>query len=139
MILGIDPDIDKCGCAFVEESKLTLKLMTPVELLALLHTHNVSDWTIRVEAGWLNNGNWHLKNAKTIKAAAEIGNRTGQNHAIAKLIASVASAYCKNVQLIRPNSKKLTSDQFFKLTGIEVKNKELIDAGRIVLEFIKTT
>jgi hypothetical protein len=139
MILGIDPDVERCGCAFVEGGKLTLKLMTPVELLALLHTHNVSNWTIRVEAGWLNKGNWHLKDAKTIQAAAEIGNRAGQNHAIAKLIASVASAYCENVQLIRPSSKKLTPDQFFKLTGVYVKNKELIDAGRMVLAFIKTT
>lgn len=133
--LAIDPDIKECGIA-IWDGNIMLENLSPSKIIALFYTQGWKTWQIRIEAGWLNKSNWHTKEGQSDNVAAEIGRRTGENHATGKLIAECAKMVCKDVVLVRPTGKKLTPKQFKELAGIECKNQDQIDAGRLLLDVI---
>ena len=133
--IGIDPDLKNPGFALLDGA-LTVKELEITELIEILSNTDLTEYKIRIEAGWLNLGNWHIKKAKTMAEAAEIGRRTGENHAAGKIIAMVCKGYCENVELVRPTTKKLTREQFKQVTGLNVPSQDARDAGRLLFEYL---
>jgi len=131
--IGIDPDLKRPGFA-VWDGALTVKEIEITELIEILGNTDLTDYKIRIEAGWLNFGNWHIQKAKTKEEAAEIGRRTGENHAAGKILAMLCGAYCNDVELVRPTTKKLTKAQFKSLTGLDIASQDARDAGRLILD-----
>lgn len=154
MIIGIDPDIKTSGVAVLRCINKTLKLHSinfPTLAQELMSGANKRHNVLYViEAGHLNKSNWHIKQAKSKEIAAEIGNRTGQNHAVAKLIYEIGEF--NNIDIIetRPLAKvwgsnsKISHKEFVdkcKKDGFEFHknqtNQEERDAGLIALAFYK--
>lgn len=146
--IGIDPDVDGSGVAFLEVDRapgqrpvisLTLQNVTFADLIA-----RFKEWAddtitpkIVVEAGYLNGTNWHIPNKCGTRAAAEIGRRTGRNHQIAIDMIDVARSFGLDVIEQRPFAKcwkgkdrKITHEEFAKITGYQKRNnQETRDAG----------
>lgn len=131
-IIGIDPDCDKSGVAFLETSskKLELSNLTfPLLLDYIKHVkeqHDESGQTVVfvVEAGYLNKSNWHVKGNNT-RVATMIGSHTGRNHEVARKIIEMIKHYGLEVIEARPLKKcwkgsngKITHDELAYFTGI---------------------
>jgi len=101
-IVGIDPDCDKSGVAFLETKtkKLEVSNLSFPQLLDYMRCmkdlQNRTDKSIIfvVEAGYLNKSNWHLKSKDNRHVAAHKGNSTGRNHETARKIIEMAKHYC---------------------------------------------
>ena len=81
MIIGIDPDVDKSGFAFLQGNKLQLKNLTFLEIFEILefHKEKTNKPKVYIEMGSLNKSNWHTKSNKSEKYNAKIGSDTGRN------------------------------------------------------------
>lgn len=134
MIVGIDPDIDKSGIAYVIEGKPHIEMNTLkfVELMKFIRLHRQSIKCVYVEAGWINKkSSWH--GAQNIAVAARIGKNVGENHAVGKLLIQCIEAEGLKVVAVKPSSTKLDAEQFAKLTGIKTRtNAESRDAAMLV-------
>lgn len=104
LYVGIDPDVTKSGYAVVDKAtkRVTLattdtffgileRLYTLRDLCALIGTRVI----VVIEAGWLNTGNWHLKNRDSKTVAAAKGRSQGENHQVGKLLVE----FCKRQQI----------------------------------------
>ena len=88
VVIGIDPDVDKSGVAFLECStrKLEITSLTFPDLLDYLQwvkqqtENNHQSVRVIIEAGWLNQSNWHLTARDTRAAAAAKGNHVNLLH-----------------------------------------------------------
>lgn len=158
LIVGIDPDVDGSGVAFLDMSiggEMSVMNLTLSELMNLFKDIRKRidecpadgpakrDYMVVVEAGYLNATNWHTaatyKARNAVKAAAETGRRTGRNHQIAKDIVDIARNFFRlNVVERRPlvktwsgKDRKITHDEFVNLTGCTQKrtNQDQRDAG----------
>lgn len=154
-IIGIDPDINKSGISVLKCNEKRIALSTfsfPDLSLKMLYQLSKEKTLICVEAGFLNKSNWHIKKAKSKEIAAEIGRRTGENHAAAKLIIEFAQKFGFDVESVRPLAKvwgsnrksKISHKEFVdkcKRDGFEFNknqtNQEERDAGLIALAFYK--
>ncbi|HEY4714284.1 MAG TPA: hypothetical protein VIH30_08625 [Aquirhabdus sp.] len=110
---------------------LTLCNLTFPELMSYLEFDKANIKKVVVEAGWLNKkSNFHGRTGQTKAVGERIAKNVGENHAAGKLIAEMAESMGLVVQLVRPTSKKLNSEQFKQLTGIVGRtNQEQRDAG----------
>ena len=98
LVIGVDPDIEKSGMAVLDLAARTLEVGTyPFpELLERIRKMEretpVGDrFTVLVEAGWMNKGNWHVTESRNGKFspsayAAAVGASQGENGAVGKLI-----------------------------------------------------
>ncbi len=132
--IGIDPDIDRSGWAWYNSE--TDKLFTSTrDINEIIETDMARiGLEFRVEAGWLNNGVFHLKAGMTPKVAAEVGRRVGQNHATGQMITKILTGKKYLVKLVRPRNAKIKPSTFKKLTGIDTKNQEEIDAAMLLFD-----
>lgn len=156
IIVGIDPDINRSGVSVLccNDKKIELSTLDFYDLsLTMLINQSLKEkMLICVEAGFLNKSNWHIKSAKSKEIASEIGRRTGENHAIAKLIIEFAQKLGYDVEEVRPLAKvwgnnrksKISHKEFAdkcKKDGFEFHkdqtNQEERDAGLISLAFFK--
>lgn len=155
IIIGIDPDINKSGVSVLicNKKKIELSTWSFSDLsLTMFRPFSKGKTLICVEAGFLNKSNWHIKNAKSKEIAAEIGRRTGENHAVAKLIIEFAQKLGYDVEEVRPLAKVWGKDRKSKIShkefvdkckrdGFEFSknqtNQEERDAGLISLAFFK--
>lgn len=137
IFIGIDPDVDKSGVAYRLGNTVSLQNLVFFDLqdyLIKLKT-NFEDIHIEVhvECGFLNKSNWHSVKGGTSAVNAQIGQRTGANHQVAKLIVQM----CEKLELphkqIKPTRSKIDATFFEKITGIKAKtNQEQRDAYMLI-------
>ncbi|MBC7749201.1 MAG: hypothetical protein H7Z76_11620 [Methylotenera sp.] len=135
ILIGIDPDTEKSGFAKIEGSQLKLDNLTFFELLEELKFYKEREIKpiIYIECGFLNKSNWHVKEGFNSKTTAQIGQRTGANHEVAKKIIEM----CIYLQLpyvqVKPTASKITNDFFKSLTGYKGKtNQEQRDSFMLI-------
>lgn len=135
MLIGIDPDVDKSGVAFINGSTLTLENLTFFELFEMLKYYKEREEKpiVYVECGFLNKSNWHRKAGKSAALNAKIGERTGANFETAKKICEMCEYLNLPYHKIKPTQSKVTSDYFKKLTGAKFRtNQEQRDAYMLI-------
>ena len=140
ILIGIDPDTDKSGFAFVYNQKVTLKNLKFFELLKMLHgISKTPDYTdckivVYVECGFLNGGNRHFKAAATTAFNGKISERVGANHETAKKICEMCEFLGLEFIQVKPTRSKLNAVDFKKLTGIKVTtNQEQRDSYMLIM------
>lgn len=126
IILAIDPDCEKSGIAalMTKNRNISVDNRSFPELLEFLQVGKskaesmAMDMIVVVEAGWLNQTNWHTTKGHNSKYAAAIGNKTGRNHETGRKIAEMARHYGLEVVEQRPLKKcwagpdgKITQDE----------------------------
>lgn len=137
-IVAIDPDCEMSGVATVDATNGEIKVykMTFPEVIRYIRDkmHRAEDPTITddhsfkvvIEAGWLNQGNWHLGKDKYMSAsrAAAIGRSVGMNHQTGILLEQVCRDMMVTVDLQIPYRKtwqgkdgKITQGEIESLTG----------------------
>jgi len=136
ILIGIDPDVTKSGVAFKTKKEIRLSNLHFFELfeaLARLRKENDKDKIqVFVECGFLNKSNWHTTNGSNA-VNAQIGQRTGANHEVAKKIVEM----CQYLELpyveVRPTKSKV-NDAFFKqITKITQRtNQEQRDSYMLI-------
>lgn len=135
MMIGIDPDVDKSGFAFLVGNKLQLQNLTFFEIFETLrfYKENIKKPIVYIEMGSLNKSNWHTKNDMSAKYNSQIGTKTGRNFEVANKLVEM----CKYLDLefiaIKPTKKKIDSDLFKKITGLTIRtNQEQRDAYMLI-------
>lgn len=131
-VIGIDPDCDRSGVTELHvESKLfnvtTLSFPLLVDYLRMMKSDFVDKMgesiIVVVEAGWMNESNWHATRSSPA-AAAKIGQNTGRNHEVARKIAEMARHIGLEVDEVKPLRKcwkgkggKITQEELSRIVG----------------------
>lgn len=150
-IIGIDPDCDKSGVAFLETNskKLELSNLTFAQLLDYMLSIKNKQWItgetglLVVEAGYLNKSNWHVTGKDNSRVATAKGNSAGRNHEVARKIIEMARHYGLEVIEARPLKKcwkgpagKITHDELAYFTGISGRtNQETRDSALLAWNY----
>jgi hypothetical protein len=136
--IGIDPDAKKNGIATIESNKLELYNLTFFETLDFIkNIMLIGKVYVFIEAGFLNQANWHTKIGQSIATAAEIGNRTGANHETARKLHEMVEYLGCSYKLVKPTSSKIKTEFFHKITGIKKSNQEQRDAAMLIINYLK--
>ena len=151
IVVGIDPDVDRNGVALLEcgTGKLEISTLAFPDLLDYLlyqqRTSEVQGKSLMavIEAGWMNKGNWHLKNCDTRAVAVAKGVHQGRNEQVSRLLGEMCSHYGISFQFIKPLVKhwkgengKITHEELAYFTGIHGRtNQEGRDAALIAWTF----
>lgn len=132
-IIGIDPDVDKSGVAIKSKGEVHLMNYTFFELFDYLEDlKGLNTVTVYIECGYLNKGNWHKTNGSN-SINAQIGQRTGANHQVAKLIVQMCQYLEINFVEVKPTRSKVNADFFKQITKIEKRtNQEQRDAYMLI-------
>ncbi len=146
-VIGIDPDVDKNGVALLDCNTKTLSITTlafPDLLDYLLYQKrqaevNGKNIIVTVEAGWMNQGNWHLKYRDNRNVAVAKGVHQGRNEQVSRTIGQMCEHYGLRYEFIKPLRKtwrgkdgKITHDELAYFTGIKGHtNQEGRDAALI--------
>jgi hypothetical protein len=122
-IIAIDPDCDKSGVAILDTETQAIQI-SAMKFADLVDT--LADWcnmkngcTVLVEAGWLNQSNWHLKRGESARMAAAKGNAVGRNHETGRKIVEMAKHFGLEVIELHP-LKKMWSGPDGKITHDEI-------------------
>ena len=131
-VIGIDPDCDKSGVTELHIKSRCLNVTNlSFPLLVDYLKYMKEDFVDRqkesvivvVEAGWMNESNWHATRSSPA-AAAKIGQNTGRNHEVARKIAEMARHIGLEVDEIKPLKKcwkgkdgKITQEELSKIVG----------------------
>lgn len=150
-IIGVDPDTDKSGVAFLETStkKIEISNLTFPKLLDYMQfVKKQSDESGQsvifiIEAGYLNKSNWHVNGKDNKRVATAKGNSTGRNHEVARKIIEMATHYGLEVIPAKPLKKcwkgpdgKITHDELAYFTGISGRtNQESRDSCLLAWSF----
>jgi len=107
-ILSIDPDTEKSGIAFLDLTTRQINVFTAsfpdlVDFLKGINTKELT--TVIVEAGWLNQSNWHVNPKDSKRLAASKGNAVGRNHETGRKIIEMAKHYGYKVIEQKPLKK----------------------------------
>lgn len=135
LLIGIDPDTEKNGVAYVNGVNISLRNMTFFELFDLLKyaKENFDDILVVVEGGWLNKSNWHKSEKGSAALNAKIGSHTGANHETGKKIVEMIEYLEIKYKVVKPTKSKIKADSFKKITKIqEQTNQEKRDAYMLV-------
>jgi len=131
IIIGIDPDVDKSGVATNEKFLTNLTFFELFDFLSLnKKAHN--QMVVYIECGFLNKGNWHKTNGSN-SVNAQIGQRTGANHEVAKKIVEMCRYLGIEYYEIKPTKSKVNSEFFKQITKIDKRtNQEQRDAYMLI-------
>lgn len=151
VVIGIDPDVDKSGVAYVEPESRILEAMslTFADLLDYLQelrdilTERGQTFVVVIEAGWLNKAHWHVGKGGSAARSAAIGNHTGRNHEVGRKIVEMCRHYGIEVveqpplrKMWKGKDSKITHEELQIFTGITDKtNQETRDAALIAWEY----
>lgn len=96
VIVGIDPDIKSSGICVINtgNDKMLVDCMPFPELISYLvnlQTKHNGSLVVAVEAGYLNDGQWH--EGKNKRVQGQIGEYVGANHQTGKLIVEMCRYY----------------------------------------------
>lgn len=144
-IIGIDPDVEKSGVAFLNVKNRALEVLTLTFAQLVDYFDHVVEWQqktgqsviVVVEASWMIKSNWHLKFGSRKEYAAATGYKVGQNHQTGKLICEMARSKGLVVLEHAPLRKcwkgkdgKITADELQQITGLIGRtNQESRDAA----------
>lgn len=151
MVIGIDPDVDKSGCACLDVANRTIETATlafPQLLDYLQFAKRIAEasgnaYVVVIEAGWLNKSNWHILPRDTKAAAAAKGNAAGRNHEVGRKIAEMCQRWQIPYELVKPlplhagganlwqgKDGKITQEELAAFTGVTGRtNQEGRDAA----------
>lgn len=135
ILIGIDPDVEKSGFAFLQGTQLKLKNLSFFELFEELRFYKEKELkpTVYIECGFLNKSNWHKKRLGSAAVNAKIGERTGANFETAKKIVEMCEYLNIPHVKVKPTTSKISNDYFQKITGIKTRtNQETRDAFMII-------
>jgi hypothetical protein len=143
ILIGIDPDTEKSGFAFIDKSNLNviqLKNLTFFELFSTLseikNTYQPINFDIQIyiECGFLNQGNRHKVFGGSLSLNSKIGERIGANHEIAKKICEMSDFLELKYHKIKPTRSKIKDKNVFKkITGYDKRtNQEQRDALMLI-------
>ena len=134
-MIGIDPDVDKSGVAFLNGNELKLDNLTFFQLFDYLKDMKeiYKGLIVYVECGFLNKSNWHKKSDKSAAFNSKIGEFTGANFETAKKIVEMCE-YLKISHIkIKPTRSKISNDSFKQITGYTGRtNQEQRDAFMLI-------
>lgn len=146
-VIGIDPDVDKNGVAVLDCNTRTLEITTlsfPDLLDYLQYQKRIAETQgrniiVAVEAGWMNQGNWHLKYRDSRNVAVAKGVHQGRNEQVSRIIGQMCKRYELHYEFIKPLRKfwhgdngKITHEELAYFTGIKGRtNQEGRDAALI--------
>lgn len=93
-VVGIDPDVDKSGVAFLDTNNKRVVLHNETFPGLIRYLKSVKELTektnktaiVVVEASWLISHNWHTKGSHSTGAIAKTGYNVGRNHQVGMLI-----------------------------------------------------
>ena len=145
-VVGIDPDVDKSGCAFLDVEKkefisakgqtLTELMLFFQKLLYLQQTENKKILVV-VEAGWKNESNWHLTAAaryarNPLARAAAIGGDAKRNQQRGRDILEIANGFFGfDISDPKPLKKcwagkdgKITHQELAAFTNLQGRNNQ---------------
>lgn len=140
-IIAVDPDVDRNGvaCLDVNTKSLDIKSLSFPETLDYFqvyarHHDNVQ---VIIEAGWLNQSNWHLMRFDSKAKAAALGNSVGRNHEVGRKLAEMCDYWKIPYKLVKPLKKvwkgkdgKITAEELKLFTGYKSRtNQEGRDAA----------
>jgi hypothetical protein len=150
-IVAIDPDVEKSGVAELSPQRRLLEVtnLTFPQLLDYLQARKkMSDVAhtsliVVVEAGWLNQSNWHLRSKDNARVASAKGNSAGRNHETGRKIVEMCKHYGIEVFEQRPLQKcwkgkdgKITHEELASFTGLTGKtNQDARDAALLAWTF----
>lgn len=157
-VIGIDPDIDKNGVALIDKESRVAEvacLTFPETLEWVRRKHAEAEgaaFMVHVEAGWLNNGNWHVDESRRGKYspqawAAAVGKKDGQCAAVSKKLIECFEYYGVPVRGVRPlrkcwkgKDRKITHEELVREMMVyrvrfpyKRTNQETSDAALIAL------
>lgn len=150
IVIGIDPDIDKSGVAYLNVNNRTLEVSTLSFAQVVGYFNHVVEQKkagqsviVVVEASWMMKSNWHLKFGSRKEYAAATGYKVGQNHQTGKLICEMARAIGLEVLEHAPLRKcwkgkdgKITHEELASFTGIMGRtNQDARDAALLAWTF----
>lgn len=157
VVIGIDPDVDKSGCAYlhVDEKKLEVTTLSFPDLMDYLrYVQRQAEVTqkhfkVIIEAGWMNKAHWHLTPKDSKQSAAAKGNAAGRNHEVGRKIAEMCDHWQIPYELMKPlalkvggvnlwkgRDGKITQEELAAFTGIMGRtNQEGRDAALIAWEW----
>lgn len=119
IVIGIDPDCEASGVAYIENNYATCEVLAFPELIDKLLSYKDSDVRIFIEGGWLISANWHLKNTHNRHQASAIGNSVGRNHETGRKICEMLDHH--NIQyFVRKPLLKRWQGQDGKITHKEL-------------------
>lgn len=146
-IIAVDPDVDKSGVAelHVPSRQVNMTALTfpaLVDYLSFMKEEYAGkaaeQLLVVIEAGWLNESNWHLETTRSFAAAAKIGQNTGRNHETARKIAEMSRHIGLDTIEVRPLQKcwrgrdgKITHKELGYIIGHmpQCTNQEMRDAA----------
>lgn len=149
VVIAIDPDITKSGVAYLDVSsrKLEVSSLTFPNLMDYLiwvkGQRGDKRMVVIVEAGWKNNGNWHVSRRDNIGLASAKGRQVGRNHECGIKIVEMAKHYGFEVVEKRPLRKgwkgkdgKITHEELAYFTGIMGRtSQDMRDACLLAWDF----
>lgn len=144
-VIAIDPDTGKNGWAVVDTGNGSIHAGT-ADLPALIDLVVIRDASAKavgktlkvvVEAGWVNQPNWHLDWRDTKEKAAAKGKSLGRNHQRGMDIVEILRYHGIDVEEVPPLKKqwkgpnrKITHDELVRIVGnVEHTNQEGRDAA----------
>lgn len=154
IIMGIDPDVDKSGCAILNTKlrKISVdilpfpQLLNRIANLASYHRdfYDVRTCVVVVEASWMIHGNWHLVDKGRKQYAAATGYKVGRNHQVGQLIVEMCKFYgipvVEHIPLRKcwlGKDRKITHEELTQFCPVEKKrtNQEERDAALLAWSF----
>lgn len=142
-IIGIDPDTNKSGYAFLNVGRRIISLDSLYfpgvldRIMAIKIAFGKEPFVVVVEAGWLNTiSNYHTAAGRR---GQRIAKNVGANHQVGKIIVQMCKSYGIEVVEQRPLKKmwhgkdgKITREELAAFTGLkEQNNQEERDAALI--------
>lgn len=144
--IGIDPDVDRNGVAFldIESRMLDIQCLPFPQTLEYLQqardyaAENHTPYKVIIEAGWMNKGNWHLNHWDGRIASAAKGVDQGRNEQTSRLLGEMCAHYGIPYEHKRPlpkcwagKDRKITQEELQQVTGQRIKrtNQEGRDAA----------
>jgi len=147
-VIGIDPDVEKNGVAIVEKETKHLECAA----LTFAQTLDYLQWVAKrsaeakasvkvyVEAGWMNQSNWHVKRDDGKAVVAKKGVSQGRNEEVSRLLGEMCEHYGLDWYWQKPLEKhwkgpggKITHAELCAVTGLVYgrTNQEMRDAALI--------
>lgn len=145
IVVAIDPDVEKNGVATVwpDIREFKAETMTFARLLDYLlenlnrYEAEGKTWKVYIEAGWLNQSNWHLDWRDSKERAAAKGRSAGRNEQVSRLLGEMCEHWGVPYEFVKPLKKiwrgpnrKITAEELEKVTGHKIRtNQEGRDAA----------
>ncbi len=149
--IGIDPDVEKNGIALLDTETRTLDIrclpfpqtLDYLKQAQAYATENNIPYKVIIEAGWMNQGNWHLQHYDGRAASAAKGVAQGRNEQTSRLLGEMCNHYGIPYEHKRPlvkcwkgKDRKITHEELQRVTGQKIGrcNQEGRDAALLVWE-----